>query len=190
MRSDARRNYDRILATARTAMLTEGVNTSLREIARQCDVGLGTLYRHFPSREALLAALLQAEFDRLALRSAELEVMPDPGAAITCWLRETVAVASTFRGLTEAMGDALADQDSSLHAACVALQSAGARLLARAQAQGLARPELDGDDLSALIRALAWLGDQPALAARSEHLLRVIADAILVHRSGDEGESS
>lgn len=180
MRSDAQRNYDQLLATARAAMLEEGVNASLREIARRSGVGLGTVYRHFPTREALLEALLQSEFDVLALKAAELEEAADPAAAVFCWLRETVAVACKFRGLTEAMGEALADPKSPLHAACVALQSAGTRLLARAQAQGLARPDLDGGDLSALVRALAWLCDQPALARRAEHLLGVIAGAILI----------
>ena len=76
------------------------------------------------------------------------------------------------------MAAAIEDPDSALHASCVTLRAAGARLLARAQAAGMARSDIDGTDLFALIATLAWLGDQPSLASRADHLFDVVASAI------------
>ncbi|MNL67230.1 hypothetical protein D3C87_1917950 [compost metagenome] len=78
---------------------------------------------------------------------------------------------------------AISDESSALHGTCVTLRSAGARLLARAQAQGSARPDMTGNDLFALISALAWLGEQPPLVPRAEHVFDIVSDAILTKRS-------
>lgn len=180
MRADARKNYDHLLAVARTVIAEQGAEASLRDIARQAGVGLGTLYRHFPRREALLDALLRASFDELTQRAGDLEGSAAPGQALTAWLREAVAVAHVYSGTIEAMVAAIADPESALHASCHAMRAAGARLLSRAQAADEARADLDGTDLFALLGALAWLRDRPALAPRADHLFDVIAGAILV----------
>jgi hypothetical protein len=88
------------------------------------------------------------------------------------------------------MAAAIEDPESALHASCVALRAAGARLLTRAQAAGMARTDIDGVDLFALVEALAWLGDQRSLAPRADHLFDVVASAILTGtaRSDTEGE--
>lgn len=78
------------------------------------------------------------------------------------------------------MTAAIADEASALHDSCVALRGSGARLLARAQAAGKARPDIDGTDLLALVSALAWLNDQPSFAARVDHLVELITEAILL----------
>jgi hypothetical protein len=78
---------------------------------------------------------------------------------------------------------AIADPASALHESCVTMRTAGTRLLSRAQADGVARTDMDGTDLFALVGALAWLGDQPSLASRADHLFDVIASAILTNRS-------
>ena len=78
------------------------------------------------------------------------------------------------------MTAAIAEPDSALHASCVSMRASGAQLLARAQADGEARTDIDGTDLLALVSALAWLNDQPPFAARVERLFDIIASAILV----------
>ena len=178
MRADARRNYDQLLDVASAVVTEEGADASLRDIARRAGVGLGTLYRHFPTREALLEALLRTGFDALAARAADLETSRPPGPALEEWLRDFVACAQRYRGVIASMVAAIEDPASALHASCVGMKTAGARLLTRAQAAGAARPDLDGADLFALGGALAWVGDQPALAARADHLFAVVADAI------------
>jgi AcrR family transcriptional regulator len=180
VRADARKNYDHLLVVARDVVAAQGAAASLRDVARQAEVGLGTLYRHFPTREALLEALLRTSFDELTAQAAQIEADSSPREALVTWLRDCVAFSTTYRGVTELMVAAIEEPDSALHASCVALRAAGARLLSRAQDDGAARHDLDGTDLFALIAAMAWLGDQPALASRAPHLDEVITDAILV----------
>ncbi|WP_449221626.1 TetR/AcrR family transcriptional regulator [Tistrella mobilis] len=179
MRADAQKNYEQLLAVARQVIADEGAEASLRDIARRAGVGLGTLYRHFPTREALLDALLRNGFDALAGRAAELEAREDRGAALVAWLREAVAMTHEYRGAIALMVAAIADEESALHGSCTGLRAAGTRLLHRAQETGAARADMDGNDLFALISALAWLADQPPLVPRADHLFDIITGAIL-----------
>lgn len=186
MRADARKNYDHLLQVARGVITEQGAVASLRDVARRAGVGLGTLYRHFPTREALLEALLRTGFDELTARAGELEGPSSVDDALVSWLREAVAVAHNYRGVAASMMAAIADPESALHASCVTMRAAGARLLVRAQNEGLARTDIDGTDLFALVGALAWLGDQPSFAARADHLFGVIASAILTNRASSD----
>jgi AcrR family transcriptional regulator len=186
MRADARKNYDQLLAVASAVVTEHGADASLRDIARRAGVGLATLYRHFPTREALLEVLLRAGFDELAAQAAELETSSAPEDALVSWLRDCVACAREYRGVTTLMMAAIEDTESALHASCVAMRAAGTRLLTRAQAEGAARPDIDGTDLFALVGALAWLGDQPSLAPRADHLFGVIASTILTNQASSE----
>ncbi len=189
MRADAKKNYNQLLAVARDVVTEQGADASLRDVARKAGVGLGTLYRHFPTREALLEALLRTSFDELTERADKLETSGAPDRALVSWLREAVAVAHNYSGAVASMVAAIEDPDSALHTSCVTMRAAGTRLLVRAQTEGLARSDMDGTDLFALIGALAWLGDQPSLAPRANHLFGVIASAILTKRaSGDVKE--
>ncbi len=181
MRADAKKNRDHLLAVAGTAITEQGVDVSLRDIARRADVGLATLLRHFPTREALLEALLRTSFDELTARAGEFETSDSPEDALVSWLRDCVAWTTEYRGVTVLMAAAIEDTESALHASCVTLRAAGACLLARAQAAGTARTDIDGTDLFALIAALAWLSDQPPLAPRADHLFAVVASAILTN---------
>jgi AcrR family transcriptional regulator len=179
MRADARKNYDQLVAVAREVVTEQGADASLRDIARRAGVGLGTLYRHFPTREALLEALLRTSFDQLTAQATALETAGEAGPALLTWLRDFVACATNYRGLIASMVAAIEDPESALHASCVTMKAAGARLLARAQADGAARDDIDGADLYALVGALAWVGDQPALAPRAGHLFAIVTGAIL-----------
>ncbi|MEG3089269.1 TetR/AcrR family transcriptional regulator [Sphingomonas sp. PB4P5] len=178
MRADARKNYDQILLVARDLVGREGANVSLREVARTAGVGLGTLQRHFPTREVLLEALLRESFDRLTTRAVELESSDETGAALINWLRETVAMAHDYSGAIKSMVAAIEDEESALHASCVSMKAAGTRLLDRAQQASQARRDMDGADLFAFVGALSWVADQPGLAARSDHIFDIVAGAI------------
>ncbi|MFF3144820.1 TetR/AcrR family transcriptional regulator [Streptomyces sp. NPDC057927] len=188
MRADARKNRDHLLAVAGAAISEQGVNVSLRDIARRADVGLATLLRHFSTREALLDALLHTSFGELTAKADALATDDSPGDALVSWLRECVGWTTEYRGAVVLMAAAIADPDSALHASCVTLRAAGARLLVRAQAAGLARTDIDGDDLFALVEALAWLGDQRSLAPRADHLFDVVASAILTSTANSDAE--
>jgi AcrR family transcriptional regulator len=183
MRADARKNYDLLLAVARDLVTEQGADVSLRDVARTAGVGLGTLYRHFPNREALLDALLRESFDGLTAQAAVLERSRSPEDALVTWVRDCVALTHEIRGVVALMVAAMEDPESALHASCHALRAAGARLLISAQEAGAARIDVDGADLFALVSALAWLNDQPAVAPRADHLFDVVAGAILSDRA-------
>lgn len=183
MRADARANYDRLLVVAGAVITEQGVDASMRDIARQAGVGLATLLRHFPTREELLKALLRTSFDELTARAAELETSRSPQDALMSWLRDFVAYTTNYRGVVTSMMRAIEDPQSALHTSCVAMRTAGTRLLTRAQAAGVARSDVDGTDLFALASSLAWLGDQPGLETRAEHLFEVVVSGILADRA-------
>lgn len=187
MRADARKNRDHLLAIAGAVIAEQGVDASLRDIARKADVGLATLFRHFPTREALLDALLRVHFDELTAKAAELENFSSSEEALVVWLRAFVACAHDYRGVVASMMTAIEDPQSALHASCVTMRASGTRLLARAQAEGVARTDIDGTDLFALVGSLAWLGDQPALAPRLDHLFGVVMSAILSTAGNGKG---
>jgi AcrR family transcriptional regulator len=184
MRSDAKKNYDHLLEVARNVIAEEGVNASLRDVARKAGVGIGTLYRHFPTREALLETLLRESFDQVTGKAAAFEQAEASGTALVSWLREMVALTYDHRGVIASMTAAIEDEQSALHGSCVLLKASGARLLARAQADGTARKDIDGTDLLALVSALAWLNDQAPFAARVDHLFGLISAAIVTQPAG------
>lgn len=174
-RADAQRNRARILEVARTVVAEQGTQASLRDIARRAGVGLGTLYRHFPTRDELLEALLGQRFDRLTEKAATLEASHSPQDALMEWLGDFMVGASAYRGLAASMVATLDDENSSLHASCLAMRQAGARLLGNAQDAGYIRPDVDGTDLFALVSAVGWIADQaPSIAARREHLFSLV----------------
>ena len=106
MRADAQRNSAHLLNMARTVIDEQGANASLRGIARRAGVGLGTLYRHFPTREDLLEALLRASFDTLTAKADELERSERPGDALVTWFHDIVYLAHSPRGLVSTMAAA------------------------------------------------------------------------------------
>ncbi|WP_101830481.1 TetR/AcrR family transcriptional regulator [Frankia canadensis] len=164
-RSDARANRDRLLAQARQAFAEHGIDTSLEGIARQAGVGIGTFYRHFPSREALLEAVLHDRFDLLTRRAQQLSAMAAPEEALIIWLREFLDFASTYRGLTAALARTLRDADSDLHAACTSMRGAGASLVTAAQGVGALRRDLGVLEVFTLVTGIAWAFEQSSCGA-------------------------
>lgn len=185
MRADAKRNYDHILSVARDVVAEHGIDASMRDIARRAEVGLATLLRHFPTREAMLEGLLCAQLDALKLKADELETGCAADEALVSWFREWIAFALGHRGVVAVMAAAHTNPESALYTSCAAVHSASARLLARAQAAGLAREDMNGDDLFGLMAALGWLIDLPSFAPRADNLSRVVTSAILTNAEPD-----
>ncbi|MGK5734076.1 TetR/AcrR family transcriptional regulator [Streptomyces sp. URMC 124] len=160
MRADARRNYERLLAEARTAFTENGTEASLEDVARRAGVGIGTLYRHFPNRTALMSAVFQGELDGLIARSRELLASPEPCRALMDWLRACVAHASTYRGLSRALLAAQSDEASAMSRCSLPMREAGSLLLARAQAAGAVRADVDIADVMQLTNAISLAAEQ------------------------------
>ena len=188
MRADAKKNHSHLLAVARDVVTEHGADASMRDIARRAEVGLATLLRHFPTREALFDALLRTNADALTQHATELETSSSPDEALVSWFREAVGFTQTYSGVCDLMASAHADPDSALHASSTALHSAGARLLRRAQAEGTARADMDGEDLFALMSALSWLAGQPSFAPRADRLFHIVASAILTNGSSSDAK--
>ena len=158
-RADARRNYEHLLSVAADCFAEHGTAASLRDVARRADVGIGTLYRHFPTREALLEAVLNQRFEQLRRRADALAATASPATALRAWLGEFAVGSAAYKGLPEEMMGALNDADSQLHASCAAMRAAGARLLESAQDAGAVRADITAGELLALAAGLAWAGE-------------------------------
>ncbi|SDL83399.1 TetR/AcrR family transcriptional regulator [Nonomuraea jiangxiensis] len=164
LRADARRNRARLLAEAHAVFDQDGVTASLEDVAARAGVGIGTLYRHFPTREALLEAVLRERFDALTAEARALRDRGRPIDALRGWTRRLAAAGTTYRGLTAALSATLRDETSALYASCAAMREAGGSLLADAQRGGEIRADLVPVELFKLILAVAWAHDQTAPA--------------------------
>jgi hypothetical protein len=134
----------------------------------------------------LFEALLCTNLDELTQKAGKLETSNSPDEALVSWFREWIAFAQSYRGVVALMAAAHTNSDSALYASCAAVHSASARLLLRAQAEGTARPDMNGDDLFGLMAALGWLVDLPSFAPRADHLVHLITSAILTKRPGND----
>jgi AcrR family transcriptional regulator len=171
-RRDAAGNRARLLAAAGEAFADAGTGASLEDVARAAGVGIGTLYRHFPTREALLEAVLGERFRRLAERGSALAASQEPIAALRTWLVEFAVGSTRVRGLATLLRDTIADETSALHASCLVMRSAGAALLEAARAAGDVRSDVGADDALMMAAAMAWAAEQdPAGVGRYVDLL-------------------
>jgi AcrR family transcriptional regulator len=148
-RADARRNYDKLTAAARETFAADGIGASLEEVARRAEVGIGTLYRHFPTRQALFDTVYLEEVQTFSRSSDELSDLPAWDAFVS-WAERLVAYVSTKRALAEAL-----NYDSELfQTGRAAVQENGERFLARAVEAGVARPELSFDDVLRMVAGI------------------------------------
>ena len=174
-RADARRNYEKVLAAAREAFAEGGESTSLEEIARRAGVGIGTLYRHFPSRQALLEAIYVDEVDAVCRSAAELE-SADPWDALSGWFRSLIGYIATKQALVGELLNYM-DRDAPLFKACRAsLFEAGELLLKRAQDAGVVRADVSVDQVMQMVMGIAKI---PASdPAQVEHIVGVALDGL------------
>jgi AcrR family transcriptional regulator len=174
-RADARRNYDKILAAARDAFAEGGEATALEEIARRAGVGIGTLYRHFPNRQALLEAVYVDEVENVCRSAAELGDMP-PWEGFAAWAHRLVGYLATKQALAHELLEYM-DREAPLFQSCrTSLFTAGEPLLARAQAADVVRPDTD---LAEIIHMLGGIAKIPAAdPAQIEHILGIALDGL------------
>jgi AcrR family transcriptional regulator len=156
LRADARRNRDRLLEAAKAAFAAEGLSAPLDEIARRAGVGPGTLYRHFPAKEALFEAVLHDRIQRLADEARALRSAPDAGAALLGFIDSLIAEAGLKRDLVEALASVGADLNASLAETGAQLRSEIHYLLVRAQRGGAIRDDIGIADLMAIIAGMLF----------------------------------
>jgi AcrR family transcriptional regulator len=152
-RADARRNRKRILSSARAQFAQHGLDLHMEQIARDAQVGVGTVYRHFPAKEDLLRALADERFAHFAETAREALNDPDPWNGFTTLMRESSRVVAEDRALSEAM-DQLPDLCSTSAAKAGLIELTG-ELVERAKASGSMRADFTADDVPSLMRGLA-----------------------------------
>jgi AcrR family transcriptional regulator len=157
-RADVQRNRAALLDAAQRHFLEHGVGTSLEAVAKEAGVGPGTLYRHFPSREALLAAVLQARQEELETRQAGIAKVDDPMDALRAWMRAMEDYFSAFSGLPEPlMAAARAEAPGNpLTVPCHEIIATTDGFLIAAQRAGRVRPSVRGVDLFLAAVSVAW----------------------------------
>jgi AcrR family transcriptional regulator len=174
-RADARRNYEKVLAAAREAFAEGGESTALEQIARRAGVGIGTLYRHFPSRQALLEALYLDEVEEVSRSAAELEDA-EPWEALSGWFERLIGYIATKQALAHELLNYL-DRDAKLFKVSRAsLFEAGEPLLTRAQEAGVVRPDVDIAEVIQMVMGIAKI--PAADPAQNQHILRVAIDGL------------
>jgi AcrR family transcriptional regulator len=174
-RADARRNYEKVLAAAREAFAEGGESTSLEGIARRAGVGIGTLYRHFPNRQALLEALYIGEVEEVC-RSAEQFADAEPWAALEGWFERLIGYIGTKQALFHELLNYL-DKDAALFQVCrTSLWEAGEPLLTRAQEAGVVRPDVSIAEVIQMVVGIAKIPTNDR--EQTEHMVRIALDGL------------
>jgi len=177
LRSDARRNRERILAAAEEVFLERGAGVSLEDVAKRAGVGIGTLYRRFPTREELLAAAYSARFEAFAETSRARSAEMDPLGALRAYLEELVRYTNLYRGFAASLGTVLQIGT----AGCLATTEEGVRLLAAAQNSGVIRPEISFDDMVCVVTAVSLATERdPSPGENIARLLNMFIDGLVV----------
>jgi len=173
-RADARRNFDALVAAARESFAEHGIGASLEEIAKRAGVGIGTLYRNFPTRDALIEAVYVAEVERL-VEVAHEAAAGTPWGGFETWLLRFVDYIGTKRVLIEGM-----NRESAVLQSCrTAMYDAGAPLLARAQQAGVVRPDTSIEDVVRLVSGV--IGAVYPDDATRDRVLGLAIDGIRTH---------
>ena len=180
-RADAVRNRERVLEAAKAVFSAGGPDASLEAVARRAGVGIGTLYRHFPTREALFEAVYRREVEQLGELAEQLKREPQPVEALRRWLRSNVEFVATKKGMSAALALAAHGKSSELVAfSFERLTKAVGALLDRAVAAGEIRADVSAEDLLRALIGMCYLHDQPGWQASVIRLLDVFIDGLRV----------
>jgi AcrR family transcriptional regulator len=182
-RVDAVRNRERLLEAAKAVFSAGGPDASLEAVARRAGVGIGTLYRHFPTREALFEAVYRREVEHLADLAEQLKGEVAPAEALRRWLRSNVEFVATKKGMSAALALA-AHSSSELYAYTFdRLTKAVGALLGRAAAAGEIRADISPEDLLRAFVGMCYMHDQPGWQASVLRLVDVFVDGLCTQSS-------
>jgi AcrR family transcriptional regulator len=177
LRADAQRNRLRLLEAADELFQAHGTEASLDEIARRAGVGIGTLYRHFPTREDLVEALIRSHSQRLLGLAADLLEADDPFEALRTWSRALLHYSATYKGLATSFVEATCADRGRLANSCQEQTAAGTALFARAQEVGAVRADATADDALDLVSAVSLVAERGE-RTNGERLLDLALDGL------------
>jgi len=179
LRADARRNYERLLSAAAEAFTEHGADdVSLEEIARRAGVGIGTLYRHFPTRQALLEAVYTDQVAGLRALADDLLATKPPAEALATWLRALIDFGRTKRSLSAAMLATMSKDSELISSSSATMLGALTDVLTRAQQDGTAHADANPKDLLRLGHAISMTTDWAADPAQADRLLALLIDGL------------
>jgi AcrR family transcriptional regulator len=175
MRADARRNYDKVLTAAREAFAEGGTNTSLEEIARRAGVGIGTLYRHFPTRQQLLEAVYVDEVEAFASSTAELQQLP-PWDSVVGWVNRFQRYIVTKQALAGELLEYM-DHSAALFGVCrKALHDSGRPIVERAQAEHVLREDVTVEEIFQIMLGIAKIPTSEP--GQRDHFVAIALDGL------------
>src|SRR6266404_2768486 len=184
-RADAVRNRERVLEAAKAIFSVGGPDASLEAVARRAGVGIGTLYRHFPTRDALFEAVYRREVEQLGELAEHLKSEAAPVAALRRWLRSNVEFVATKKGMSAALAIAVqGSSELSAYSFDRLTQAVGA-LLDRAVAAGEIRSDIGPEDLLRALVGMCYMHDQPGWQATVLRLVELFVDGLCVHTGVD-----
>jgi AcrR family transcriptional regulator len=182
-RADAQRNRDGLLEAAKGAFAEAGAEASLDEIARRAGVGIGTLYRHFPTRDAIVEAVYRREVQQLAEAAPRLVESLPPAEALRAWMRLFIDYIAAKKVIAPAL-KSLVGGGSALYADSSArINEAMALLVERARASGDIRPSADSADLLRALIGFAYVNAGPDWEASAQRLIDLLIDGLRSQRS-------
>ncbi|HEX3915868.1 MAG TPA: helix-turn-helix domain-containing protein [Caulobacteraceae bacterium] len=173
-RADSLRNREQLMAAAKAAFTERGADAPLEEIARRAGVGIGTLYRHFPTREALLAAVYRREVQQLSAAADRLLAELPAGEALEAWLHQLVDYMATKRVIAPALQASPGEGSAAYASGASAITGAMHRLASAAIASGDIRGDLTSDDFLRLMSGLSFGYDRPDWAPSARRLIGVL----------------
>jgi AcrR family transcriptional regulator len=184
-RADAQRNRDSLLEAAKATFAEVGPEASLDEIARRAGVGIGTLYRHFPTRDAVIEAVYRREVEQLADAAPRLIESFPPAEALRAWMRLFIDYIAAKRVIAPAL-KSLVEGGSTIYADSSArINEAMALLVERARASGDIRPSADSADLLRALIGFAYVNSAPGWEASARRLIDLLIDGLRSQR-GDK----
>lgn len=187
-RADAIRNRERLLEAAKAVFSAGGPEASLEAVARAADVGIGTLYRHFPTREALFEAVYRREVQQLAELAEQLKQEEEPIEALRHWLRSNVNFVATKRGMSAALALATYKKPELYSYSFDRLKEAVRGLLDRAIATGEIRDDISPEDVLRALVGMCYMHDQPGWQKSVLRLVDVFVDGLRHRHSSSQSK--
>lgn len=178
MRADAVKNRERILEAAEEVFAADGLSVPIDVVAERAGVGVGTLYRHFPTKEALFEAIVETRLDALLDSAHSAAAAEDGGEAFFSFLRTFAMEASRKHDLVDALALAGVDIKSRCAAKLDELKAAWQRLLDRALASGAVRDDVTTDEVIGLVVGVCHAAEQTGLAGTPERMIEVVSDGL------------
>jgi AcrR family transcriptional regulator len=184
LRADARRNRDRLLSAAVRAFSQDGADVTLDAIAKDAGVGIGTLYRHFPTREALIEAAYRSELARLCGAVPDLLQEMRPEEATRAWMDRYIEYMTTKRGMADALRAVIASGGTPYAQSRDRLITAITSLLQAGAASGTLRADIEPADVLASLSGISLAAGEPAQRAQARRLLDLLMDGLRYRGAG------